>query len=96
MKMIHWKISARNEQLMVKQFGGVSAEPLIIDLREVAGRDQEERISGAAWLVRHWVESRPVGLRLDRTTLAAGIGRRHGSRLLTELALMGRDGVAPL
>lgn len=89
LKMIHWKISARSERLMVKEFGALSSEPLIIDLRELSPHDLEERISCAAWLVRRSVESRPVGLRLGNRAIAAGSGRRHGARLLTELALIG-------
>lgn len=91
LKMIHWKISARSKELMVKEFGTLSAEPLIIDLRELAPHDLEERISCAAWLVRRWVESRPVGLRIGDRIIAAGGGSRHGSRLLTELALIGAE-----
>lgn len=93
LKMIHWKISARSNELMVKEFGAISSEPLIIDLNELPPSDLEGRISCAAWLVRRWVESRPVGLRIGDKTAAAGAGSRHGRRLLAELALIGSDGV---
>lgn len=90
LRMIHWKLSARGDQLLVKEFGRQSRQPLIIDLEQQPGRDLEERISSAAWLVKRWVSLRPVGLRLADRCIAAGTGRRHGMRLLTELALYDR------
>lgn len=92
LKMIHWKISGRSEELMVKEFGTLSGEPVIIDLNELPPAELERKISCAAWLVRRWVESRPVGLRTGDRNIACGTGRRHGVRLLTELALIGADG----
>jgi len=89
MKKIHWKLSARSGTLLVKEFGSLAAEPLLIDLREIAAPDPEKRISGAAWLVRQWVENRPVGLKAGSVFIPPACGRRHGARLLTELALLG-------
>ncbi|GFE60463.1 hypothetical protein AOG2_10510 [Geobacter sp. AOG2] len=91
LRMIHWKLSARSEDLQVKEFGSQAVPPLIIDLDGLPGRDLEQRISRAAWLVRRWVGLRPVGLRWGGRIIPAGTGRRHGMKLLTELALYGRD-----
>jgi len=89
LKMIHWKLSARGDELLVKEFGCQSATPLIIDPETLAGQTLEERISRAAWLVKRWTPERPVGLKLAGRTLPAEAGHRHSLRLLTELALYG-------
>lgn len=91
LRMIHWKLSARGDELLVKEFGRQAAQPLIIDLDAQPGLDLEERISRAAWLVRRWVRERPVGLRLGGRTIPAEAGQRHGLMLLTELALWGKE-----
>lgn len=91
LRMIHWKLSARTDELLVKQFGRQAMQPLIIDLETQPGTTLEERLSHAAWLVKHWVDRRPVGLRLDGYTIPAETGHGHALHLLTELALYGRD-----
>lgn len=91
LRMIHWKLSARGDELLVKGFGRQAVQPLIIDVEGQPGRTLEERISRAAWLVKRWVGERPVGLKLGGRTMAAEAGQRHGIHLLTELALHGND-----
>ncbi|MDD5287388.1 MAG: DUF58 domain-containing protein, partial [Desulfuromonadaceae bacterium] len=91
LRAIHWKLSARSHDLMVKGFGSRSATPLIIDLDGLPGQGQEERISRAAWLVRSLVRERPVGLMLGTRVIPAEYGKQHGLKLLTELALYGLD-----
>jgi uncharacterized protein (DUF58 family) len=91
LRMIHWKLSARGEDLLVKEFGRQASPPLIIDLDSLPGHGLEQHISRAAWLVRRWVPLRPVGLKCGKRVIPAETGRRHGMKLLTELALYGRD-----
>lgn len=91
LRAIHWKLSARSHDLMVKGFGSQSARPLLIDLSGLPGQGVEERISRAAWLVRRLVRERPVGLVLGSRVIPAECGKQHGLRLLTELALHGCD-----
>ncbi|KAA0893194.1 DUF58 domain-containing protein [Oryzomonas rubra] len=91
LRMIHWKLSARSEELLVKEFGRQTAAPLVIDLDSLPGQGLEQRISRAAWLVRRWVGLRPVGLRCNGKVIPAETGRHHGLKLLAELALYGRD-----
>lgn len=88
-KMIHWKLSARGDELLVKEFGSQSAPPLLIDLETLPGPSLEERLCRAAWLVKRWTPSRPVGLKLAGRTIPAAAGPHHCLRLLTELALYG-------
>ena len=89
LRMIHWKLSARGDDLLVKEFGRQSVPPLVIDPEKLAGNTQEERISQAAWLVRRKVHERPVGLCLGNRTIPPASGRSHGALLLKELALYG-------
>ena len=91
LRAIHWKLSARVDDLLVKQFGRQSVPPLVIDLERLSGGTLEERISKASWLVRRTVNQRPVGLRLGRSTIPPASGRSHGDLLLRELALYGLD-----
>jgi uncharacterized protein (DUF58 family) len=91
LRMIHWKLSARSHDLLVKGFGRRVIAPLVIDLDAVPGQGVEERLSRAAWLVRRWVRERPVGMLLGGRLLPAGVGKQHGLMLLKELALYGSD-----
>lgn len=91
LRQIHWKHFARSGELLVKQRAGLSASTLDIDLKALPGRDLEERISRAAWLVRHWSVLRPVSLVIGTERSAALCGRRHGLRLLRRLALHALD-----
>ena len=90
LRMIHWKLSARSDELLVKEFGRQAAQPLLIDPDALPG-SLEERISRAAWLVRRWSRERPVGLKLGNRTIQAEAGHRHELKLLTELALYDVD-----
>ena len=89
LRTIHWKLSARVDDLLVKEFGLQSAPPLVIDPEQLAGTTLEERISQAAWLVRRKVHEQPVGLCLGGRTIPPAAGRVHGAILLKELALHG-------
>ncbi len=91
LRMIHWKLSARSHELLVKGFGRSVASPLVIDLDALPGQGVEERLSRAAWLVRRWVCERPVGLQLGGRKFPPGVGRRHGLMLQKELAMYGSD-----
>lgn len=91
LRMIHWRLSARGDDLLVKEFGRQAQKPVMIDLDRLPGHGLEERISRAAWLVRRWVAERPVGLVLDGRTIPPQAGQHQGSLLLTELALYGSD-----
>jgi uncharacterized protein (DUF58 family) len=91
LRMIHWKLSARSHDLLVKGFGRRVVAPLVIDLDALPGQGVEERLSRAAWLVQRWVRERPVGLLLGGRIFPAGIGKQHGLMLLKELALYGID-----
>jgi uncharacterized protein (DUF58 family) len=87
LRMIHWKHSARSNDLLVKGFGRSMAAPLEINLDALTGQNVEERLSRAAWLVQQWVRERPVGVVLGSRVIQSEIGIQHGLMLLRELAL---------
>lgn len=91
LRMIHWKHSARSNDILVKGFGRHVAAPLVIDVNALDGQGVEERLSRAAWLIRRWVLERPVGLLLGGRVIPAEIGKRHSLMLLEELALYDCD-----
>lgn len=87
LRSIHWRLSARDHELLVKEFGSQTATPLMIRLDELPGNGLETRLSQASWLVRRYGRERPVGLALPGRTLAPALGQRHCLNLLAELAL---------
>ena len=91
LRMIHWKHSARSNDLLVKGFGRSVVTPLVIDLDALSGAGVEDRLSQAAWLIQRWVRGRPVGMLLGGRILSTGIGKLHGLMLLKELALYGKN-----
>lgn len=91
LKMIHWKLSARQGELKVKELSAAARPPVTIELDLLPG-GLEERLRCASYLVGSYLrENRPVGLRLGGRTLAAAVGRAHKLRLLTEMAGHGQD-----
>ncbi len=91
LRLIHWKLSARSDDLFIKEFGSQTIQPLVIDLDEQTGQNLEERISRTAWQVKKQIASRPVGLKLNNRIIAPASGNGHCLHLLTELALYGKD-----
>ena len=90
LRQIHWKLSARAEELKVKQYRSATAEPLVIELDALPGR-LEERICCAAWLVHHWATERPVGLHVGGQQLPPQAGLRQMHQLLAALAVYNND-----
>ncbi len=91
LRQVHWKHFARSDELMVKEYGGLTAPTLELDLAGIPGQGLEERISRAAWLIRAFAFRRPVSLKAGRSVVPPGIGRRHAARMLKELALHDPD-----
>jgi uncharacterized protein (DUF58 family) len=92
LKLIHWKISARQDQLKVKGLSALSAAPLLIDPRKLPGRNLEEQLGGACWLIKTLGRrDRSVGLQLDGRRIPPARGRQHQLRLLGALARYGTD-----
>ncbi len=88
LKLIHWKQSARQDALKVKELAAGLDQPLWVDLERCPGASLEERLGAAAYLInRFWRSGRPVGLRLAGRVVSPARGRAQRLRLLQELAL---------
>ncbi len=91
MKLIHWKLSARHEQLKIKELSSLARPPIMIDLELLPG-GLEERLCCATYLTTSFLrENRPVGLRLGGRKLPPAVGRTHKLQLLAELATHGQS-----
>ncbi|QXE88893.1 DUF58 domain-containing protein [Geomonas nitrogeniifigens] len=92
LKLIHWRLSAKHEVLKVKELTATAAEPLLLDLDLIPGRDLEQRLSFCSFLVNRLIKGgRPVGLKLGARVISPANTRAHRLRLLTELAGYGKD-----
>jgi uncharacterized protein (DUF58 family) len=92
LKLIHWKISARQDQLKVKQLSSLAAPPLVIDPLQLPGCDIEERLGAACWLIKTLGRRDcSIGLQLAVDRIPPARGRRHQLRLLGALARYGTD-----
>jgi uncharacterized protein (DUF58 family) len=92
LKLIHWKLSARHDQLKVKELSAPMHEPVTLDLATLPGAVLEDRLRCASWLIGRILRTgRPVGLRAGAVEVAPAGGRAHKLRLLKVLALHGLD-----
>lgn len=90
MKLVHWRLSARHENLKVKQLTSLADVPLMLDVLHLPGQSLEERLSCGAWIVNRSIRAnRPVGLIAGAKVIAPDSSRSHRLKLLTELALHG-------
>lgn len=87
LKQIHWKLSARHEELLVKEMSAEAGKPVIINLDDLPG-GIEARLGHAAYLINNLMpEGIAVGLQLGRKTIQPGISRSHRLKMLGELAV---------
>jgi uncharacterized protein (DUF58 family) len=90
-KQIHWKLSARHDDLLVKEMSEEAGKPVIIDPDQLPG-GVEERLGHAAFLINNLMSGgRAVGLRIGEKNVPPGISRGHRLRLLGELACHAPD-----
>ncbi len=87
-KYIHWKASAKRDELIVREMEGEGGKPVIIDMEKMGG-DLEERISKCAYLVEHLMRAgNPVGFKYKDIYIEPDIGDGHRRKILSRLALM--------
>lgn len=92
LRRIHWRLSARHDQLKVKDLAAAASEPLWVDPRECPGASLEEKLRCAVYLINQGGRAeRPVGLRLPGQRLAPATGRPHRLKLLHHLAGYGKN-----
>ncbi|MFO7766396.1 MAG: DUF58 domain-containing protein [Pelovirga sp.] len=86
-KTIHWKLSARHQELKTKQMSRQAEETRLLDLEHFDG-SVEERLGRCAYLVNHcFRQNCAVGLHIAGRTITPRAGRGQRLRLLKELAL---------
>lgn len=87
LRHVHWRLSARHDDLKVKRFAAVETEPLVVDPSLLQG-DTESRLGMAVFLINRLHRlGRPVGLRLGERLILPAHGREHRLQMLRELAL---------
>ncbi len=92
LKLIHWRLSAKYGELKVKELTASAQTPVILDIDALPGRNIEENLSRAVFLVNGLMRNnRPVGLKLGERQIAPAVSRSHRLRLLSELALYGKN-----
>jgi uncharacterized protein (DUF58 family) len=91
LRQIHWKLSARHEELLVKEMSQETGKPVIIDPDQLPGT-VEERLGHAAFLINSlMLEGRAVGLKIGGKNILPGISRGHRLKMLGELACHAPD-----
>ncbi|MGA2152654.1 MAG: DUF58 domain-containing protein, partial [Geobacteraceae bacterium] len=84
--------SARHEEFKVKEMNATSREPVMIDVDSLPGRNLEENLSCAVYLINRLIRRNlPVGLKLQERVINPAISREHRLKLLSELAVYGKD-----
>ena len=92
LKLVHWRISARHEQLKVKELAAGASQPVILDIDQLPGANLEGALCCGAYLVNIFVRrNRPVGLKAGPLLIRPDLSRTHRIRLLTELAVYGKS-----
>lgn len=92
LKLIHWRLSAKHDVFKVKELSATVQEPVVIDLAALPGRDLEENLSCAAYLINRLIRAnRPVGLKLGERLIPPAASQAHRLQMLTELAVYGTD-----
>ncbi len=84
---VFWKAAAREQSLLVKQFGGDRADEVWLDWDALPGRDTEARLSQLCrWVLDAHRNQQAYGLRLPGIEIGIGSGNRHKRRCLEALA----------
>jgi uncharacterized protein (DUF58 family) len=87
---IFWKAVAREQALLVKQFGGDRADEIWLDWKTLAGMDTEQRLSQLCrWILEADRSQQSYGLRLPGAEIAIASGNAHKHRCLAALARFG-------
>ena len=84
---IHWKAYSRGRGLQVKQFADQTGQAGLLDIDRIGGADIEKKLSILCYhVLQADRQGRAMGLKLGRTTIAAGRGAVHRERCLRALA----------
>jgi uncharacterized protein (DUF58 family) len=87
---VFWKAAARDQPLLIKQFGGDRAEQVWLDWAALPNLGTEARLSQLCrWVIDARRNHQPFGLRLPGLEIAIGSGAPHQERCLEALARFG-------
>ncbi len=90
LRQIAWKALAREQGLLVKEFGSTTSADLWLDYAQLEGLGVEQRLSRLTWWVLEAERANlPYGLKLPDTTFKPTMGRQHRDHCLRALALYG-------
>ncbi len=89
-RQIAWKALAREQGLLVKEFGSTASAELWLDYAHLEGMGTEQRLSRMTWWVMEAERTQlPYGLRLPGRSLRPSLGALHRDQCLEALALFG-------
>jgi uncharacterized protein (DUF58 family) len=96
LRQIAWKALAREQGLLVKEFGTTTSADLWLDYAALGGFGVEQRLARLTWWVLEAERALvPYGLKLPGVTIQPSTGRQHRDECLERLALYGlQDGAA--
>lgn len=84
---VFWKAAARDQALLVKQFGGDRADEVWLDWEALPGMETEARLSRLCrWILDAHHHQRAYGLRLPGIEIPIASGTPHKHRCLEALA----------
>ncbi len=91
LKIIHWKVSAKRGELMVKEFSSPAAESFFVNFDDLQ-YDLEKKLSCLSYLINYaYSRGIPFGLKLKDKVFLPEITKSHKLKLLKELALFGYE-----
>lgn len=89
-RQIAWKALAREQGLLVKEFGSTASADYWLDYDAMPNLGQEERLSRLTWWVLEAERLQvPYGLKLHDQSFRPSIGHAHREQCLRALALFG-------
>ncbi len=88
LRQIAWKALAREQGLLVKEFGTTTSADLWLDYASLQGLGVEQRLGRLTWWVLQAERAQiPYGLRLPGVIIQPSLGRNHRDACLEALAL---------
>jgi uncharacterized protein (DUF58 family) len=91
-KYISWKATAKTGRLKTKELSAIESQNIMIDFNMLKEHDLEQTISCLAYMIVKLMQSgTAVGLKIEGETYKPDHSASHKIRLLTRLALYGRN-----
>ncbi|OOZ40762.1 hypothetical protein BOW53_06490 [Solemya pervernicosa gill symbiont] len=92
LRHVAWKVVARGQPMMLKQFSGSAGGSVWFEWEEMVGLSTEQRLSRLCrWVVDADREGVEYGLKMPDRHFAPASGERHRRQILEHLALYGLD-----